>query len=269
MNESKARELIERHFVEALPPAKFAKLWEHVQGCQGCKAHYDKLAAFEARLDGGQAEAERLGESLFAAMEPKKQGLFSGGFAFTWPFPRIIGVGAAAALLLVIVGPQLARQRSPAAEEFTERSGGAGFGPELLATCFKDEGGRLEGLAALDGAKSVPACPRGGRLVFAYRNAREGDVLAVFAVRGPDAALIVPPTPLDPGTEKRMLKKGFAIEADAAEGEVKLVAVFATSLDGAKMEAALAAGKDPAAAAEALSGPGAVIRTLSYRLEKR
>lgn len=268
MNERKAKALIEAHFVEPLPSGKFAKLWKHVQGCSPCKAHYDKLFAFEARFDGGKGEVERIGGSLFAALDPKPAGLFAGAFAFTWPFPRMIAVGAAALVLAVLVGPRLVGRPSSlpgSTDEFATR-GGPEFGPDLLASCFKDVSGRLEGVQALDGTVRVPSpvCPRGGRLVFAYRNAREGDQLAVFAQRGAEIEVLVPATDVRAGDSKKVLPGSFAILADAPEGEVRLIAVFGPALDGARLQAALVGGQDARAAA----GERAVVRSVAYRLDK-
>ncbi|HEY3444714.1 MAG TPA: hypothetical protein VGK67_00055 [Myxococcales bacterium] len=270
MNERKARALIEEHFAEALLPAKFKKLWEHVSACQGCKAHYDKLFAFESRLDAGKAEVERIGESLFAAMEPEKKGLLDGVFAFTWPFPRVIAAGAAALVLALVLVPQIVK-RSPgpspiaADSEFAERSGGTvPYGPSLLATCFRDVSGKIESPTPL-GIEPAPACPRGGRIVFAYRDARVSDQLTVLAQRGRDVTVLVWPTPLEAGPGKRPMQGSFAIDAEAPEGEVKLVAVFGQGLDAKKIVSALEEGREASAAA----GENALVRSLSYRLEKK
>lgn len=260
MNERKARALIEQHFVEALAPAKFKKLWEHVSKCAPCKAHYDKLFSFEAKVDGGKAEVERIGQALFAELEPKRTGLFAGALAFTWPFPRIVAAGAAALLLVVVVAPRLGR--GPADDEFAAR-GGPEYGPELLATCFRDVGGRIEGAQALDG-NSVPVCPRGGRLAFAYRNAREGEQLAVFAVRGKEVSRLVEPLALATGSERRAVPGSFAIDASAPVGEVRLVAVFGAELVPARIEATLQTGAE---LKDALK-EGATVRRLGYRLDK-
>ena len=258
MNEKKARALIERHFTDPLPAAQFKQLWAHVTSCAGCKAHYDRLFAFEARLDGGKSEVERIGASLFAELEPPKQGLFE-LFGLTWTLPRtaMAAAGLAALLAVVVVGPQLRR------DDFAER-GGVAFGPELLATCFRDVGGKLEGVQALEPAGKAPACPRGGRLAFAYRNARDGDRLAIFAQRATEVSPLVAPSDLERGSEKRPLAGSFAIDADAPEGEVKLVAVFGKSLDTVRLQQALKSNQDLQVAA----GKDAVVRTLAYRLEK-
>lgn len=269
MNERKARALIEQHFAQALPPAKFKKVWEHVSACRACKEHYDKLFAFEARLDGGKAEVERIGESLFAALEPAKQGLFDGVFAFTWPFPRVMAMGAAALVLALVLVPAIIK-RSPgrsqiaADSEFSERGGAVAFGPSLLATCFRDVGGKIEAVQPL-GSDPAPACPRGGRIAFAYRDARVSDQLTVVAQRGREVSVLVWPTPLDAGPGKRPMQGSFAIDADAPEGEVKLVAVFGQGLDARKIVEALESGREAGAAA----GENALVRTLSYKLESK
>lgn len=258
MNERKARALIERHFVEPLPAAEFKRLWAHVSGCAGCKSHYDRLMAFEARADGGKAEVERIGQALFADLEPKKKGLLSGAFAFTWPFPKMIAAGAGLALVLaVVVAPQLRRP-----DEFAARGEGPGYGPELLATCFRDVEGRLESVQPLDGRVPTPRCPRGGRVAFAYRNARPGEQLVVFAVRGREVSRLFGPEAVPPGEGKRALPRAFAIDPDAPQGDVQLVAVFAPALDVERLAAALAAGAEIGPAA----GAGAVVRTVAYHL---
>jgi hypothetical protein len=258
MNERKARALIEQHFTETLPPAKFEQLWAHVGSCAGCKAHYDHLFAFEARLDGGKAEAERIGLSLFDKLSPAhRQGFFAALMA-GWSLPRLAAIATLAGLvLLVLVAPQL-RGR----DDFAER-GGVAFGPELLATCFRDVGGKLEDVRAIDG-RSTQACPRGGRLALAYRNARQGDQLAVFAQRGQEVTSLVSPAGLEKGPQKRALSGSFAIDADAPEGEVKLVAVFGKTLDATRLERALKVGEDP----QVEAGKDSVVRTLAYRLDK-
>ncbi|MGC4117444.1 MAG: hypothetical protein QM765_23365 [Myxococcales bacterium] len=269
MNERKARALIERHFAEALPPAEFKKLREHLSACQGCKAHYDKLFAFEARFDGGKAEVERIGEAVFAAMEPQKKGLLDGVFAFTWPFPRMIAAGAAALVVALVLVPQIVRRGpgpSPIAadSDFAERGANATFGPSLLATCFRDVDGKIESMQPL-GVEPAPACPRGGRIAFAYRDARVSDQLAVLAQRGREVTVLVWPTPLEAGPGKRPMQGSFVIDADAPEGEVKLVAVFGQGLDAKKLVAALEEGREAGAAA----GENALVRVLPYRLEKK
>jgi hypothetical protein len=256
MNERKARTLIERHFVEPLPAAQFKKLWDHVSACQGCKAHYDKLFAFDARLDGGKAEVDRIGQSLFAALEPKKAPLF----AFTWPFPRVAALAGAALLIFLIAGPLL---RVPT-ETFQERGAALARHPELLATCFKDVEGKIRDVQHLDARAVAPACERGGRLAFAYRNARAGEQLALFAVRGTEVSRLVAPLGLTEGASQQPISGAFAIDADAPEGEVKLVAVFGRSLDAGRLEAALRAGQD----VKAVAGEDAVVKTLAYRLAR-
>jgi hypothetical protein len=258
MNERKARTLIERHFVEPLPAAQFKKLWEHVSACRGCKAHYDKLFLFDERLDGGKAEVERIGQSLFAAMEPKRAPLF----AFTWPFPRVAALAGAALLVFLIAGPLLRVPQS--ADDFTARGAAVAHRPELLATCFKDVSGKIRDVQHLDAREGAPACARGGRLAFAYRNARAGEQLALFAVRGAEVSRLVAPVAVTEGPGQQPLAGAFAIDADAPAGEVKLVAVFGRSLDADRLEAALKAGQDLKAAAP----EDAVVRTLSYRLDK-
>ena len=265
MNERKARALLDQHFVEPLSPRKFRKLWEHVSGCRDCRAYYDRLMTFEAAVDGGRAEAERIGVALFEKVDAReRKPLFAGGFAFTWPFPTVIAGAAAALALVVFTGP-------PApTSEWSTRGGTAtelSQDPELLAACFLDRGKGPEATRNLTASQPYPECPRGGRVALAYRRARPGDRLVVFALRDGEPSQLVPasgsPGPelvAGPGTSP--LQGSFAIDPGAPAGEVSLVAVFARSPDLARLKSALARGEDLLEAA----GGEAVVQRLGYQL---
>ena len=260
MNHTKAQSLVEAHFAEALPAAKFRKLKEHLDGCGGCKAYYDRLFGFEAAYDGGKGEADRIGQALFAQLDEEARPARAGIFAFTWPFPTVAAFAIAAAALFVVYKP------GPTAEdEFASRGGPRVTAtPVLAAVCFVDNGKGPEDKHDLKEGERA-SCPRGGRLVLAYRQARPGDSLVVFAVRGKEPTPLVAPTALTPGPGTTALPGSFSFAADAEAGEVTLVAVFAKSLDAERVKAALAAGEDPLKAA----GEGSFVQRLSYELGPR
>lgn len=268
MNERKARALIDQHFVESLSPRKRRKLQEHLSACEGCRAYYDRLMAFEQAADGGKAEVERIGVELFDKLEARdRKPLFAGGFAFTWPFPTVIA-GAAAALALMVMVP-----RSAPEDRFAARGGPStqlSEEPELLAACFMDHGKGPESTRNLTASAPFPSCPRGGRMALAYRRARPGDRLVVLAVHDGAPSPLVPASgqgglALEPGAGTSPLRGSFAIEPDAPAGEVSLVAVFGPRVDAARLQAALSAGEDLRSAA----GDDGVVMRLGYRLENR
>jgi hypothetical protein len=267
MNDKKARALIEAHFVAPLPLSKLRKLDAHLYACSGCKSYYDRLFGFEAAYDSGKGEAERIGANLFERIDwelaPKKAGVF----AFTWPFPTVAALGMAALTLAVV---KFLPNGSPEGE-FAVRGGPTVKGiavPELDAVCFVDRGNGPEEKRDLKPGATPPSCPRGGRLVLAYRSARAGDSLVVFAIRDKDATQLVPASGvavISPGPGPNPLPGSFEIAPDAPAGEVSLVAVFAPELDPDKLRAALAAGEDVGVAA----GAEAVVERLTYRLDPR
>ncbi|MGI5862978.1 MAG: zf-HC2 domain-containing protein [Myxococcales bacterium] len=266
MNERKARALIDQHFVESLSPRKQRKLREHLSSCEGCRAYYDRLMAFEEAADGGKAEVERIGVELFDKLEAsERKPLFAGGLAFTWPFPTVIA-GAAAALALMVLVP-----RSAPEDRFLARGGPSAQvseAPELLAVCFEERGKGPESPRDLTPSAPFPSCPRGGRVALAYRRARPGDRLVVLAIRDGEPSVLVPASgqggqALEPGVGTNPLRGSFAIEPDAPAGEVSLVAVFGREVDAARLQAAAQAGEDLRRSA----GDDSVVTRLGYRLE--
>jgi len=228
-----------------------------VRQCESCRAHYDTLFGFEAGYDGGKAEVERIGEAVFAKLGAEEKRGWKGVFAFTWPFPTV-AVGLAAVLAVVV----LVRNSG---DDFAPRGGPSLVGPELLATCFVDRGQGPEVVQSLTEVQPYPVCPRGGRIALAYRGARDGDSIAVFAVRGNEASQLIPAEGqsaprLTSGGETRLLAGSLAIAQEASEGEVKLVALFGPSPSLQQLQSLLAAEAGG-------SEDGVVMRQVAYRLE--
>ncbi|MFN7135656.1 MAG: hypothetical protein ACK4N5_26525, partial [Myxococcales bacterium] len=272
----KARALIDRHFVETLPRETLEPLLAHLRGCGECRAYYDRLFGFEAQVDGGKAEAERIGAQLFSTLEqPVKKSFFS--FRRLAPAFTAVAVAGVAGIIVVNgnhepgMGPESIIVVNGATGELAERGGppaALDSQVELQAVCFADHGHGPESPVELGAERPFQACPRGGRIALAYRRAQEGDRLVVFSARGRDVTQLLPaageaPTLLQPDEGTRPIPGSFVIAQDAEPGEVALVAFVGKSLDPAKLKEALEQGA-------ALQDAQALrVQRLTYRLDPK
>ncbi len=237
----RAKTLMEQHFVEALPQAKFDELWGHVSECADCRARYDRLFGFEAQLDGGKGEAERIGRQVFAKMDSTSKKTATPWLRWLSGFAALATTGAG--IIILTGGPQ------QVAGDFNERGGPETVldsRAELQAVCFVDGANGPEAPVDLTSAPQVASCPRGGRIAVAYRNAQKGERVAIFSVRGRQATQLIPAdgasTELDPGPGSHPFPGSFVIASDGEPGEVSLVAFFGKSPDAAKLKQSLETG---------------------------
>jgi hypothetical protein len=271
MLESRAKRLIESHFVEGLRPNAFARLQTHLSGCRSCRTYYDRLFGFEAAYDGGKGEVDRIGAQVFAALnlsEPEP-------IAFLAAIPARIQSWFALAMPLTVAAGVLiavfATQNR--ANDFTARGGNVAIAvahPQILGLCFSVENGEPKATRELGSpGESIPSCPRAGRLKLAYRGATSGQRLVVAAVRDGTPSLVYPrdsdrgPMSLSAASGPVWLPGSFAISPEAASGTVEVVGYFGPESLVRPIEDALRSGRNP----EGVPQESVTVDRILYRLE--
>ena len=188
------RKLIDRHFALDARPAEEAALRAHLDGCEGCRAYYDRHLLL-AKLDPAAPPVEeRIAAGLgFRSRQP-----------WRWTLP--LGVTAVSAAALVLV---LARPHPSADGEFAARGGAVASGPTLQIYCTS---------CGKPSVRVADRLPASSTLAFAYRNPDGKKHLMVLAVDDKRQVYWYHPDPvasplsvrIDPTVEPRELPEEIA-----------------------------------------------------------
>lgn len=160
-----ARQSLEALFRGELDAEGFTRLRAHMAECAGCREAYDKLGRVESVLEkralpvGREALLEkelfaRLGVAAEPARAPEREPFFQ---RFLIP----VALGLAAALVLLVVGPQVQKQEP----EWRARGGEPGTSTWGLRAFCVGADGQVSGEALPGGTL---ACGEGGAVQFSY-----------------------------------------------------------------------------------------------------